>query len=461
MRRVARRGTRRTAEAGADLGYSVPMQRNGEQGRPRSAAQDWRVLLAVYFVTSLIEAVGVSQIYAFMPNRLEEVGLAQPEIDRLVGLLGSLFFVSGLPLIPLWGVWADKYSRKAIIIRSALVEAAVFGGVAASRVEWQLVVSMLLVGFQLGNSGVMMAAIRDATPSRRLGFAMGIFAASSPLGFGIGPSVGAFMIDSLHTSSATVYALSALLSLSTALLLAVGSREVRPSVIPTGGTLRLAFGAVRGVLADPLVRWLFLIYGIVFFGRQMTGAYVPLLVHDVEHTSLHVAGSIGVVLGFAAIAGALISPVGGWMADRVGFRRVMVASMAGLALAVLTLPVAPLVGWIAVGYALVIAFQAVIGAMVSSVLATELPAERRSATLNLIYLPLYFGGIVGPAVGSAVVSAGLRAVFYAAAAALAVGFVVAVLFARRAARKPAVPRAAEAGEPEADQSGTFISAGPT
>ena len=30
--------------------------------------------------------------------------------------------VTGLPLIPFGGVWADKYSRKAIIIRSALVE---------------------------------------------------------------------------------------------------------------------------------------------------------------------------------------------------------------------------------------------------------------------------------------------------------------------------------------------------
>ena len=32
----------------------------------------------------------------------------------------------GAPLVPLWGVWADKYSRKAVIVRSALVEAVVF-----------------------------------------------------------------------------------------------------------------------------------------------------------------------------------------------------------------------------------------------------------------------------------------------------------------------------------------------
>ena len=42
--------------------------------------------------------------------------------------------------------------------------------------------------------------------------------------------------------------------------------------------------------------------------------------------------------------------------------------------------------------------------MVFGLLATELPAERRSAALNLVYLPLYAAGIIGPAVGAVVAS---------------------------------------------------------
>jgi MFS family permease len=48
---------------------------------------------------------------------------------------------------------------------------------------------------------------------------------------------------------------------------------------------------------------------------------------------------------------------------------------------------------------------ATVGAMVFSMLATEVPAERRSATLNLVYLPLYVAGIVGPAMGAVVAAA--------------------------------------------------------
>jgi MFS family permease len=394
--------------------------------------QDWRPLLAVYWFASFVEGLGVSQIYAFMPNRLAEVGVPSADIGQYVGLLGSLFFVSGLPFIPLWGVWADKYSRKAVIIRSALVEAVVFAVVAGSAAPWHLLVGMLLVGFQLGNSGVMIAAIRDVTPRHRLGLAMGLFAASSPLGFGTGPAIGAFMIDQLHLGSAAVFALAGVLSVAMAVVIAVGSREVRPEVVPSGGTLRLAFGAVRGVMSDPTVRWLFGVYGLVFVGRQMSGQYMALLVHNVEGSSLEVAGSVGLVLGVATIVGAALSPAGGWVADRLGFRRVLAGSIAGAAVAFAILPVAPDVAVLAVAYSLAVACLAVVGAMVTGLLASEVPADRRSATLNLIYLPLYAGGIAGPAIGATVVSAGLRAVFVVAAVVMVGALLLAIAFARRA-----------------------------
>jgi len=234
-----------------------------------------------------------------------------------------------------------------------------------------------------------------------------------------------------------------------ALMLAVGSSEVRPEVIPQGSVLRLAFGAVRGVLSDRTVRWLFVIYGISFLGRQMSTQYLALLVHEVEHTPLGVAGSIGLVLGVATMVGAGISPIGGWVADRVGFRTVMVVSMGGLALSFAALPFAPTAAWMAVAYSLAVAFQAAIGAMVSGILAREVPAERRSATLNLVFLPLYLGGIAGPALGSAVVGSGLRTVFYLAALVLAGGLVVAIAFARRSDGGAAMPAEEAVNDAEA------------
>jgi hypothetical protein len=95
-----------------------------------------------------------------------------------------------MPLVPLWGVWADKYSRKAVIVRSAIVEAVVFTGMALAREPWHVAVSVLLIGFQLGNTGVMLAGIRDATPRHRLGTVIAIFGASGPVGFAVAALAG-------------------------------------------------------------------------------------------------------------------------------------------------------------------------------------------------------------------------------------------------------------------------------
>lgn len=370
----------------------------------------WPVVLGVYWVTSLVEALGVSQIFAFMPLELRHVGLPDADIPRWVGLFGAVVFVVGLPLVPLWGVWADRYSRKAVIIRSALVEAVVFGGVAASATPWQLAASLLLVGFQLGNTGVMLSTIRDVVPRERLGSAIAVFGVSGPIGFAVGPALGGILVDGLGLPLAAMYAVSAALSLGTALLIALLIHEVRPSTVPAGRILELAYGAVRGIFTDRATVRLFAIFAASLLARQMTGPYIPLLVERANGLD-GLAGAIGLVVGTAGLIGALASPVMGVLGDRVGFRRVLTAALGGGGVALLLMSVTPSVPSLALVAGLNAGFAAATTAMVFGLLAVEVPAERRSATLNLVYLPLYLGGIVGPALGSVVVAAGLPAVF--------------------------------------------------
>jgi MFS family permease len=237
-----------------------------------------------------------------------------------------------------------------------------------------------------------------------------------------------------------VYATSAVLSLGTALLVALGTREVRPEVIPEGPVLRLAFGAVRGVLADPDVRRLFLVYGVVFLANQVSRPYTPVLVEDITGTGPGLASGIGLVMGFGSLVGALASPAAGWFGDRVGFRPVLVAALAAGGVASLLMPAAPGLALLAAASVLLGAAVATTGAMVMALLATEVPSERRSATLNLVYLPLYIAGIVGPALGSAVATtAGPQAPFLVGAVVFLGGAVAVGLRGGPRAGRPAVP----------------------
>ena len=402
----------------------------------RHDRSDWRLIVAVFWITSLVEGLGVSQIFALVPSYLREMGV--PEADRLpfVGLFGALLFVVGMPLVPLWGVWADKYSRKAVIARSAVVEAVVFACVALSREPWQLAGSMLLIGFQLGNTGVMLAGIRDITPRHRLGTTIALFGASSPIGFAIGPALAGLLIDGAGWSISGVFWVSAALSVGTALLVWFGSREVRPEVVPTGRVLTLAYGAVRGVLSDPTVRRIFAIFAIAFLANQMSRPYVPVLVEQIvgmgpgltSSIAPGLASSIALVAGTAALVGALVSPLGGALGDRIGFGPVLVGALVIGGVALVLMPLAPSVAALAAVALVFAACAAAVSAMVFGLLATEVPAERRSATLNLVYLPLYAAGIVGPATGAVVVAAGgLAAPFIAGALVFFLGAVVLAL----------------------------------
>lgn len=398
----------------------------------RPPRDDWRRLLTVYALVSTVEGLGVSQVYAFLPAALAGMGVPDPERYRIVGLLGSLIFVLGTPLVPLWGVWADKYSRTAVIVRSSLVLVAVLLGVALSRTAWQLAASMLLIGLQFGNTGVMLAAIRDATPRRSLGRAIAVFGASGPIGFALGPALGGVIVDGLGLGLPAVFGTSAALTLGVALLAAFGVPEVRPEVVPTGSTLRLAYGAVRGVLADGRVRAIFGTFALVILANQVSRAYLPILVEGLVPPGGLLASSIALVSGAAALTGAVVSPLGGALGDRIGFRPVLLGALAGGVVALVAMPFAASVGALALTALVLSAMYGVTSAMTFGLVATEVAPERRSATLNLVYLPLYLAGMVGPATGALVVSAtGIRGPFLLGAASFASAAALVALRVRR------------------------------
>ena len=404
---------------------SLPPSSDRDAQAERGGRQDWRIIATIFWITSMVEGLGVSQVFAFLPSYLREMGVAPDDRLPFVGLFGSLIFVVGAPFVPLWGVWADKYSRKAVIVRSAVVEAVVFACVALSREPWQLALSVLLIGLQLGNTGVMLAGIRDVVPRHRLGTVIGIFGASGPIGFAVGPALGGVLIDGLDWSISGVFWASCGLSIAAAALVWFGSKEVRPEVVPVGRVIDLAYGAVRGVLADRAVRRIFAIYGVAFLANQMSRPYQPVIVEGIVGTGPGLASAIGFVAGTAALAGALAAPLGGVLGDRLGFRPVLVGALIGGAAASLAVTVAPGLDALALAVLAFTAFNGAVGAMVFGLLATEVPPERRSATLNLVYLPLYAAGVIGPAAGAAVASvAGAAGPFLLGAAVFLAGAIV-------------------------------------
>src|ERR1700730_14079817 len=208
----------------------------------------WITLLVLFGIVSMVEAFTVSHVFRFMPLYLATVNVPPAEVPAWTGFLNAAFFLFGLPLVPFWGVWSERYGRIPIIARSAFVEMVVFIGLWFAQNRWEAAFALLLVGFQLGNTGVMLTALRAVTPRSRVGLAISMFGVASSLGFALGPATGGWLVDHGVLNLHSLFALDAARSLAAGVILLAFAREGARPPGPSGSATRLAIGALRMAL---------------------------------------------------------------------------------------------------------------------------------------------------------------------------------------------------------------------
>src|ERR1700704_84792 len=211
-------------------------------------ASGWITLLVLFGIASTVEAFTVSHVFRFMPLYLGTVHVPPAEVPAWTGYLSAAFFFFGLPLVPFWGVWSERYGRIPIIARSAFVEMVVFAGLWLAQNRREAAFALLLVGFQLGDTGVMLTALRAVTPHGRVGFAISLFGVTPSLGFALGPTIGGWLVDHGVFDLHSLFALDATLSLAAGAILLAFAREGSRPPGPTGSATRLALGALRMAL---------------------------------------------------------------------------------------------------------------------------------------------------------------------------------------------------------------------
>ena len=379
-------------------------------------ASGWITLLVLFGIASTVEAFTVSHVFRFMPLYLATVHVPPAEVPAWTGYLNAAFFLFGLPLVPFWGVWSERYGRIPIIARSAFVEMVVFAVLWLAQSRWHAALGLLLVGFQLGNTGVMLTALRAVTPQGRVGFAISLFGVTPSLGFALGPVTGGWLVGQSILNLHALFAIDAAMSLVSGVILLAFAREGTRPPAPSGSATRLAIGAVRQALTGRVTLIVFGVFGLAYFAQQIANPFLPLLVLRIVGSGSGAAGQIGIVFGASALLGALLSPLAGAAGDRYGFRPLLAGACVLAAASLAELAVAPNLVWLTAGAVALGAATATAISMVFAVLATAVPEERRATTLNLVLLPIYFSSVAGAIVGALLVRNGLNTVLWAGAA---------------------------------------------
>ncbi|HZU11908.1 MAG TPA: MFS transporter [Chloroflexota bacterium] len=392
--------------------------------------RSWVWLLALFTFASLIEVIFWGQLSAFTPLYLPHLGIAPHDVRRWVGIISAVSATVGIPLVPLWGALADRFSRQPLIIRSFFVHALIGVLTILASNVWIFLAARALSALSLGNTGLMLSTLTERVPEGRRGLAYSIMNGSQPLGVFIGPLLGGPLLDRIG--------FRALLGIDVALLLVVVvalSVAYRDTYRPQGEepVLRMAVESVTIIAGSARLRTLFPALFLLSSGWMLAITYLPLAVTGLYHG--HDPGTaVGTVIGLGGLTALIISPAAGLLADRTGHWRVLIA---GTALSVFLWPLPALahgLALFAVLWALIAGVLAANFSLGFSVLSTSVGDAIRGRIMSFSFLPTSVALAIGPLIGTVVTAHAISAVFPTAAGLTMLG-VGALIVARR---QPAV-----------------------
>jgi len=295
---------------------------------------NWKRTLIIIFLAQLASAVGFSTIFPFLPLYVAELGSSTGL--KLEFLAGAVFSAQALTMMlasPFWGVLADRYGRKVMVVRANAGGAISILLMAFVQSAEQLVLLRALQGLLSGVISANNALIASIAPRRHTGFAMGLLQVGLGAGFALGPLLGGLIAD-WYGYREVFYVTAGLLLLSSLLVL-VGVREDKEPYRAEGSHVQF-FQVWKQSLARPGVKAAYTLRFLASLGRMLLVPVIPLFIVTLSALSFSENTFTGLVVGVSSATTTASAVILGRLADRVGSRKVVL--ICGMLTALLFIP---------------------------------------------------------------------------------------------------------------------------
>ena len=265
-----------------------------------------------------------------IPIFLRELGASVGEI----GLFFTLAMILPLLFRLLGGWMSDSIGRLRAMLFGSLAGILAYLPYAFAR-DWQMALlgpALLAIATALLVPSYR-AHIADIVPDERQGRIFGIGNSVLNLAWVVAPPLGGFLAyaygyRTMFLSAILLYAIAALLFwyLVRADENVNGPTGEKPSL----ASLRSSFGEILPLaIAGGLFTWILITDGIQDVALDLSFNLMPVYLNDIIGIGKQ---SIGVMDGLHGIAWVIASPLGGWLADRVGAKQGIMLGLGGLML---------------------------------------------------------------------------------------------------------------------------------
>jgi len=317
-----------------------------------------------------------------------------------VGLITSVIMFVGFFLQPVFGVLADRYRPRVILLVGVL-----FGAVAVPLVGVAPGFGVVLVLVGIGSIGSAIyhptaAGMVSVYAGQHSGLSMSLFGLGGTLGFTLGPIACATYITVFSLPELPYTTVLGLISFVLLFFLIPAPEGVIRKSQDFFGSLKESLGEVW----KPLV----LIWAIAIsraFVEQAVMTFIPMLYASEGHSLV----SVGTIVSLLTVGGSFSAIISGHMVDRVGFRPVYFLSFA------LTIPCILLFihssGWLVYALSFLSGFMLMATLFPAVALAQKIAPKGRSLVSSIIMgLTLGTAGILMPFVGRLADIFGIRPV---------------------------------------------------
>lgn len=162
------------------------------------AGERWRINLYTLWVTQVFSLMGFGFCLPFTPFLLQTMGIHDPiKLHYYVGLAATIPAATMAVSAPIWGMLADRYGRKLMILRAMLTAAFLLALMGLSQTVWQFLILRALQGIFSGTVTASMSFVSANTPSKRISYALGLMTSSNFLGYSLGPFFGGLLAEAL------------------------------------------------------------------------------------------------------------------------------------------------------------------------------------------------------------------------------------------------------------------------
>lgn len=371
----------------------------------------WRRTLYAVWLAQTLTIIGFNLRTPFLPLFLADLGTTSVEQQTLwAGVINAGGAAVMTIAAPLWGVVADRYGRKPMVLRSMFAGACTIGLMALATSPWHLLILRFLEGGLTGTVTATTALVATTVPKERLGFSLGLMQMAIFSGSSVGPLLGGVLADTIGFRSTFALAGSLLFISGLLVLFLAEERFERPASHPDGSAPDQP--PLRTLLLAPAMLAMILVLFSLRAASSSIQPIMPLFVEQLSQRTSGVASLAGIAMGVMGLTSALASVVLGRAGDRIGPRSILIASV--LLSGLLYLPQAA-----AHSVTQLILLQAVFGLAVGGALPTAnaivahlTPPARRGAIYGFTAAATSLGGFVGPLGGAALAAAAsIRATF--------------------------------------------------